>query len=107
MQPFSANPGSLKGVVTLVDDEGVSWVLHRKRLELRAVRGLMKNPAVVLVWGDVGGLRPRMVREGRAELWGLVACAYGGPGGTADGRYVAHEFRAGPERRLLYVEDHC
>ncbi|MEU8513526.1 hypothetical protein AB0C76_18330 [Kitasatospora sp. NPDC048722] len=109
MQPFPANPDSLDDPVTLVDDQGTSWVLHRKRLALRAVRRLLKDAAAPVVWGDVGGLRPRPVAEAeRSLLWTRIKDEYKGPGGARSvGRYVAHEFRAEPGRRMLFIEDHC
>jgi hypothetical protein len=39
-------------------------------------------------------------------LWDKVKDDYKGPDGTA-GRYLAHEFRADADRRMLYVEEHC
>lgn len=108
MERFPANPGSLKGLVTLVDDGGTAWVLHRKHVDLRIVRRLVMDPAVTVVWGDMGGISPRLVTGGRVELWVLLKHAYRGPGGVGpSGRYVADEFRAQPEGRMLYVEDNC
>ncbi|MFI5527839.1 hypothetical protein ACIA8O_04700 [Kitasatospora sp. NPDC051853] len=109
MQPFPANPDSLKGPVTLLDEQGKLWALHRKRLDFRVVRRMVKDAATPVVWGEMGGIRPRQVAEDeRATLWSRVKGAYKGPGGTpSTGRYLAHEFRAEPGRRLLYIEDHC
>ncbi|MFI9789127.1 hypothetical protein ACIHEI_37275 [Kitasatospora sp. NPDC051984] len=108
MQSFPANPDSLADPVTLVDGQGTCWVLHRKRLDLRVVRRLVKDAATPVVWGDMGGISPRPVAEAeRSTLWALIKDEYKGPGGTWSGRYLAHEFRAGPGRRMLYVEDHC
>ncbi|MDX2644728.1 hypothetical protein PV341_14355 [Streptomyces sp. PA03-1a] len=109
MRHFPSNPDSLKNdPVTLVDEEGTCWVLHRKRLDLRAVRRLVGGAAIPLVWGDMGGIGPRPTTAAeRPGLWSLVKGAYKGPGGTwATGRYLAHEFRTGAGRRMVYVEDH-
>ncbi|MGW5101927.1 hypothetical protein [Streptomyces sp. NPDC004100] len=44
---------------------------------------------------------PRTVTE-------RIKDAYKGQGGTSlTGRYLAHEFRAEPGRRMVHVEDHC
>ncbi|MFF7251179.1 hypothetical protein ACFZBU_45860 [Embleya sp. NPDC008237] len=109
MQRFSANPDSLNGPVTLVDEQGIRWVLHRKRLDVRVVRRLVKDHATPVIWGDMGGITPRIVPEAeRPALWGRIKDEYLGPGGTGPmGRYLAHEFRAEAGRRMLYVEDHC
>lgn len=108
MRRFPANPDTLDGPVTLVDEHGVAWTLHRKRLDLRIVRRLAKDQATPVVWGDMGGVSPRPLPESeRPELWPRLKDQYRGPGGTSSGRYLAHEFRAAPDRRMLYVEDHC
>lgn len=109
MQSFPANPDSLNGPVTLLDDQGTHWVLHRKRVDLRIVRRLVKDTATPVVWGDMGGISPRLTTEAeRPELWERIKDEYLGPGGSgATGRYLAHEFHAEPGRRMLYVEDHC
>lgn len=109
MDRFPANPDSLEDPLTLVDDEGTRWVLHRRRLDIRVVRRLVRDPAAPLVWGDVGGLVPRPVCAGERDgAWERIKGEYAGPGGVGPGgRYLAHEFRADPGRRLLYVEDHC
>lgn len=109
MQRFPTNPGSLNGPVTLLDDEGTRWVLHRKRVDLRIVRRLVKDDATSVIWGDMGGICPRPVPETeRPALWGRIKNEYLGPGGACStGRYLAHEFRAEPRRRMLYIEDHC
>ncbi|MDX3236378.1 hypothetical protein PV392_11920 [Streptomyces sp. ME03-5709C] len=109
MQRFPANPDSLTDPVTLLDEHGIHWVLHRKRLDLRVVRRLIKDSNTPVIWGDMGGIVPRLTTEGeRPALWGRVKDEYKGPGGSwPAGRYLAHEFRAEPGRRMLYVEDHC
>ncbi|MFI6586809.1 hypothetical protein [Embleya sp. NPDC050493] len=109
MQRFSASPGSLNDPVTLVDEQGIRWVLHRRCLDVRVVRRLVKDRATLVIWGDMGGIGPRAVSEAeRLALWGRIKGEYSGPGGAgAMGRYVAHEFRAEPGRRMLFVEDHC
>ncbi|SEN17262.1 hypothetical protein [Actinacidiphila rubida] len=109
MQTFPANPDSLSHPVTLLDEEGTSWVLHRKRLDLRAVRRLVKDATTPVVWGAMGGIVPRTATDAeRPELWARIKDHYMGPGGTwSTGRYLAHEFRAEPGKRMLYVEDHC
>ncbi|WP_245791142.1 hypothetical protein [Actinacidiphila rubida] len=95
--------------MTLLDEEGTSWVLHRKRLDLRAVRRLVKDATTPVVWGAMGGIVPRTATDAeRPELWARIKDHYMGPGGTwSTGRYLAHEFRAEPGKRMLYVEDHC
>lgn len=109
MQPLPVNPGSVKEPFTLLDDQGTSWVLHCKRLDLRIVRRLVKDAAIPVFWGDMGGTRPRLMTETeRPMLWDRIKDEYMGPGGTSlTGRYQAHEFRAEPGRRMLYVEDNC
>ncbi|WP_327286864.1 hypothetical protein [Streptomyces sp. NBC_01198] len=109
MQSFPANPDSLDGPVTLVDDQGTSWVLHRKRVDLRVVRRLVKDPGTPVVWGDMAGIVPRPTTDAeRPGLWIRIKGAYRGPGGDGSaGRYLAHEFRAESGRLLLYVEDDC
>ncbi|MGC0423596.1 hypothetical protein ABIA38_009147 [Embleya sp. AB8] len=59
--------------------------------------------------GDMGGISPRNLPEAeRPALWGRIKGEYQGPGGVGTmGRYLAHEFRAEPNRRMLYVEDQC
>ncbi|MFF3949997.1 hypothetical protein ACFYYN_35050 [Streptomyces sp. NPDC001902] len=56
----------------------------------------------------MGGIGPRPTTAAeRPGLWSLVKGAYKGPGGPwATGRYLAHEFRTGAGRRMVYVEDH-
>ncbi|GAA4965349.1 hypothetical protein GCM10023205_32120 [Yinghuangia aomiensis] len=108
MQRFPANPDALDGPVALVDEHGVAWTLHRKRLDLRVVRRLVKDRATPVVWGDMGGTSPRSLPESeRPALWPRLKDGYRGPDGNSSGRYLAHEFRAGPDRRMLHVEDHC
>lgn len=109
MQSFPANPDSLSHPVTLLDEEGTNWVLYRKRLDLRVVRRLIKDARTAVVWGDMGGINPRTTAEAeRPGLWALIKDDYKGPGGAwSTGRCPAHEFRAEPDRRMLYVEDHC
>ncbi|MFD8804512.1 hypothetical protein [Streptomyces sp. NPDC059597] len=109
MQPFLTNPDSVKGPVTLLDDQGTGWVLYRKRLDLRVVRRLVKDAGTPLVWGDMGGTSPRLTSAAeRSVAWERIKDAYMGPGGTSPtGRYLAHEFRAEPGRRMVYIEDHC
>ncbi|MGW4651403.1 hypothetical protein [Kitasatospora sp. NPDC004289] len=109
MEHFSTNPGSMKGPVSLVDDQGTRWVLHRKGLDLRVVRRLIRDAAVSVVWGDMGGLVPLQVADAeRPEVWERIKREYFGPGGIGSyGRYLAHEFRAEPSRRLLYIENYC
>lgn len=108
MRRFPVNPDALDGPVTLVDEHNTTWTLHRKRLDLRVVRRLARDRATPVVWGDVGGTSPRQLPESeRPELWPRLKDDYHGPGGTPLGRYLAHEFRAAADRRMLYVEDHC
>jgi hypothetical protein len=109
MEPLPANPDSLPEPATLLDEEGTRWVLHRKRLDLRMVRRLFKDAATPVVWGDMGGIKPRATKEAeRPALWDRLKDEYMGPGGVGSaGRYLAHEFVDGSERRMLYVEDHC
>jgi hypothetical protein len=109
MESFPANPDSLNQPVTLLDEQGIRWVLHRKRVDLRIVRRLVKDATTPVVWGDMGGIRPRFTTEAeRSALWDRIKDEYMGPGGAwSTGRYLAHEFRAEPGRRMLYVEDHC
>ncbi|WP_237536163.1 hypothetical protein [Streptomyces sp. SID3343] len=59
--------------------------------------------------GGLGGIIPRTVPEAeRPTLWGRIENEYQGPGGAGSmGRHAAHEFRAEPGRRMLYIEDHC
>jgi hypothetical protein len=109
MQQLPVNPDSVNEPLTLLDDQGTSWVLHRKRLDLRVVRRLVKDATTPVVWGDMGGTSPRLTTETeRPMLWDRIKDEYKGPGGTSPtGRYLAHEFRAEPGRRMLYVEDNC
>ncbi|XIE77177.1 hypothetical protein AB6O49_00355 [Streptomyces sp. SBR177] len=109
MDWFPANPDSLDDPVTLVDEQGTCWTLHRKRLDLRVVRRLVKDATVTVIWGEMGGIVPRAVDAAeRSLLWPRIKDAYKGPGGAGeDGRYLAHEFRADSGRRMVYVEDHC
>lgn len=109
MERFPANPDSLNGPVALLDDDGTRWLLHRKRLDLRGVRRLIRDSTTPLVWGDMGGILPRVTSEDEQPvLWDRVKRTYKGPGGAwSTGRYLAHEFRDETGRRMLYVEDHC
>lgn len=109
MQPFPANPDSLNDPVKLLDEQGTCWVLHRRRVDLRIVRRLLKDAAAPVVWGSMGGIIPRLTRDSeRPGLWDRIKDEYKGPGATCStGRYLAHEFRAESGRRMLYVEDHC
>ncbi|MFE0459183.1 hypothetical protein ACFW1A_07955 [Kitasatospora sp. NPDC058965] len=109
MQTFPVNPDRLDPPVRLTDDADTTWQLGKKRLDLRAVRRLIKDPAVTVVLGESGGTRPRLAADGeRPRLWDGVRTGYRGPGGTASGgRYLAHEFRTDGDRRLLYLEEHC
>jgi hypothetical protein len=109
MKWFPANPDSLSAPVTLLDDQGVLWVLHRRRVDLRIVRRLVKDTATLVVWGDMGGISPRLTTEAeRPVLWDQIKDEYNGPGGAGStGRYLAHVFLTESGRRMLYVEDHC
>ncbi|GAA1263779.1 hypothetical protein GCM10009665_61630 [Kitasatospora nipponensis] len=109
MQAFPMNPDRLEAPVQLLDDAGTTWQLRKKRVDLRAVRRLMKDHAATIVLGESGGTRPRPVVDGeRPMLWDKVKDDYKGPGGSGTaGRYLAHEFRADAERRMLYLEEHC
>ncbi|MDI2129625.1 hypothetical protein [Yinghuangia seranimata] len=108
MQRFPTNPDKLPDPVTLVDDEGTHWLLHRRRLDIRAVKRLIKDVATPVVWGTEGGIDPRATGTSeRTGMWELVKDAYAGPGGGGSGRYLAHEFRTGAGLRMLYVEEHC
>ncbi|WP_079063265.1 hypothetical protein [Peterkaempfera griseoplana] len=109
MQRFPANPDSLNNPVRLLDEQGTRWVLHRKRVDLRVVRRLIKDGNTPAIRGDMGGIAPRLTTEAeRPALWDRVKDEYMGPRGAWPvGRYLAHEFRAEPGRRMLYVEDHC
>ncbi|MFF0413422.1 hypothetical protein ACFYUY_23665 [Kitasatospora sp. NPDC004745] len=109
MQAFPMNPDRLESPVQLMDDAGTAWQLRKKRVDLRAVSRLMKDDAVTVVLGESGGTRPRLVSDGeRPTLWGKVKDDYKGPnGGRMAGRYLAHEFRADADRRMLYLEEHC
>lgn len=110
MEHVTADPDSLEGVVALPDDAGTRGVLHRRRLDLRAVRRLVRDAATPpLIRGDTGGIGPRATVDGdRPALRAPIGNAYAGPGGDPSlGRHPAHGFRAGPGRRLRYGEDHC
>ncbi|MER7766977.1 hypothetical protein [Kitasatospora sp. NPDC096140] len=109
MQAFPTNPDRLEAPVQLTDDTGTAWQLRKKRIDLRAVRRLMKDRAATVVLGESGGTRPRLVADSeRPQLWDEVKDGYRGPGGGGTaGRYLAHEFRADSDRRMLYVEEHC
>jgi hypothetical protein len=78
MQRFSANPDTLNGPVTLVDEQGIRWVLHRKRLDVRVVRRLVKDhaaPAYGGTWVESAlgrSQRPNAPRSGvgsKASTW--------------------------------------
>jgi hypothetical protein len=103
------NPNQLEAPVQLLDDAGTAWQLRKKRVDLRAVRRLMKDHAAVVVLGESGGTRPRLVADGeRPLLWDKVKNDDKGPGGgRTTGRYLGHEFRAAADRRMLYLEEHC
>ncbi|MER7582115.1 hypothetical protein [Kitasatospora sp. NPDC097691] len=109
MQAFPMNPDRLEAPVQLIDDTGTAWRLRKKRVDLRAVRRLMKDRAATVVLGESGGTRPRLVADvERPMLWDQVKDGYRGPGGSRTAnRYLAHEFRTDADRRLLYVEEHC
>lgn len=109
MQAFHMNPDQLGAPVKLLDDARVEWLLRKKRVDLRAVRRLLKDHATTVLLGESGGTRPRLVADGeRPMLWDKVKDDYKGPGGRRmAGRYLAHEFRADADRRMLYLEEHC
>lgn len=109
MQTFPMNPDRLPLPVQLLDDEGTTWRLRKKRIYLRVVRRLINDSAVTIVLGEMGGTHPRLVTDDeRSTLWSKVKIDYMGPGGSwSTGRYLAHEFRTDPDRRMLFVEDHC
>ncbi|MFI8458116.1 hypothetical protein [Kitasatospora sp. NPDC085464] len=109
MQTFPRNPDRLEAPVQLTDDTGTAWQLRKRRIDLRAVRRLMKDRAATVILGESGGTRPRLVADSeRPLLWAAVRDGYRGPGGSPSAsRYLAHEFRAGTDRRMLYVEEHC
>lgn len=109
MQSFPMNPDRLQPPVDLLDDEGTTWHLRKKRIDLRVVRRLINNPAATIVLGEMGGIHPRLITDDeRPALWNEVKDGYMGPGGHwATGRYLAHEFRTHTDRRMLFVEDHC
>ncbi|MEV6769248.1 hypothetical protein AB0N05_11560 [Nocardia sp. NPDC051030] len=109
MQEFPTNPDRLPRPVSLLDDDGTTWQLQRKRIDLRIVRRLINDSAATIVLGESGGMHPRLVTDDeRSTLWDKVKVGYMGPGGDwATGRYLAHEFRAEPDRRMLFVEHHC
>ncbi|MBP0451234.1 hypothetical protein J5Y04_17040 [Kitasatospora sp. RG8] len=109
MQAFPMNPDRLEAPLELLDDAGSAWQLQKMRVDLRAVRRLMKDRASIVVLGESGGTCPRLVAEDeRPMLWDKVKDGYKGPGGSRTaGRYLAHEFRADADRRRLYLEEHC
>ncbi len=103
------NPDRLQPPVDLLDDEGTTWRLRKKRIDLRVARRLINNGAAAVVLGEMGGTHPRLITDDeRSTLWDKVKVSYMGPGGDwATGRYLAHEFRAPADRHMLFVEDHC
>jgi hypothetical protein len=109
MEPFPTNPDALHDPVTLLDDQGTTWVLHRRRVDLRIVRRLIKDAATTVVWADMGGIRPRPTTgTERSALWDRIKNDYRGPGGSGStGRCLAHEFRAESGLRMLYVAEDC
>ncbi|MFE3194827.1 hypothetical protein ACFXHA_37885 [Nocardia sp. NPDC059240] len=109
MQDFHTNPDRLKQPVELQDDAGITWRLRRRRIDLRVARRLLHDSTAVVILGERGGTHPRLVADAeRPRLWSEISGHYLGPGGgTATGRFLAHEFRADPDRRMLYVEEHC
>ncbi|MFK0173980.1 hypothetical protein ACIQU5_34905 [Streptomyces sp. NPDC090306] len=109
MELFPSNPDSLADPVTLLDEQGIAWVLQRRRVDLRIVRRLIKDEATPVVWADMGGIRPRPTAMAeRPALWDRIKNDYRGPGGSGStGRCLAHEFRAELGRRLLYVAEDC
>ncbi|MEV7238553.1 hypothetical protein AB0N06_32835 [Streptomyces sp. NPDC051020] len=109
MQAFHMNPDQLEAPVQLLDNAGTAWLLRKKRVDLRAARRLLKDHAAAVVLGESGGTRPRLVADGeRPMLWDKVKDDYKGPGGSGTaGRYLAHEFRADADLRMLYLEEHC
>lgn len=109
MESFAANPDSLPDPVTLLDEQGTTWVLHRRRVDLRIVRRLIKDAATSVVWADMGGIRPRPTTEAeRPAIWDRIKNDYRGPGGSGStATCVAHEFRAESGRRMLYVAEDC
>lgn len=109
MQDFPVNPDHLEQPVRLEDDNGTTWQLHRKRIDVRVVRRLLNDATATVILGERGGTHPRPVGAAeRAALWGKIKGDYLGPGGDwATGRFLAHEFRADTGRRMLFIEEHC
>ncbi|WP_433207606.1 hypothetical protein ACQP1G_22320 [Nocardia sp. CA-107356] len=109
MQIFPTNLDRLDQPVQLSDDSGTTWLLRKKRIDLRVAHRLIKDSAATIVLGECGGTRPRLVPDSeRSTLWDKIKIGYKGPGGDwATGRYLAHEFRTDTDRRMLFIEDHC
>ena len=59
--------GSLAGPG--LDEQRTTWVLHRRRVDLRIVHRVIKDPAAPVVWAHRGGIRPRPTTQAVTVSW--------------------------------------
>ncbi|MGW4772314.1 hypothetical protein ACWEO2_30285 [Nocardia sp. NPDC004278] len=109
MEDFLTSPNWMEHPVLLQDDAGSIWQLHKRRIDLRVVRRLLKDPRATVILGECGGTHPRLLAHSeRSGFWSKVKNNYQGPGGDwSTGRFLAHEFRTHDDRRMLFIEEHC
>jgi len=92
----------------LVDPDGRSWTLARRRLDIRVVRRAFRNADRRLLLGESGGFELRWVdSDERADLWQKIRTNYAGPGGRHFGDVTGHEFVDADGYGLVYVEVSC
>jgi hypothetical protein len=93
---------------SLIDPEGTTWTVTRRRLDLRIVRRALRSGNYLVVLGHcAGGDLSWVGSEQRAALWEQVRSCYRGPGGDELGDYMGDEFGAADGRRLVYLEALC
>jgi hypothetical protein len=92
----------------LVDPDGGTWSMSRRRLDLRVVRRALRSESASVLLGENGGFNLKWVAaDQRPTLWERLRKDYRGPGGVPDGDYVGHEFVNEIGARLLYLEKSC
>jgi len=92
----------------LVDPDGRSWTMNRRKLDVRIVRRALKSPDGLVLLGETGGFDLRWVGpEQRPALWEQVRGRYRGAGGDINADFMAYEFVHADGGRLVYIELSC
>jgi hypothetical protein len=93
----------------LVDPDGGTWTMSRRRLDLRLMRRALRADATErLLLGESGGFDIRWVEPAeRPQLWRQLRDGYNGPGSTSQGPYAGYTFVDAAGREIVYIEVSC